>query len=295
DSTADRDSRIPFHRWQFVVHVVGAGLAVWHGFGRRGWPLPVAIASYLLVSVAGGVYGGVVQRLVVTPNEQEKERTYIEHNIASTRQGYALERVEERNLSGDAELTAQDIIDNAATIEIVRLWDPDQLLQTLGQIQVIRPYYDFRNIDNDRYTIDGKYRQVMLSVREMNTQNMLNRSWVNERLMFTHGYGLTLGPVNQVTTEGLPVLFVRDLPPVSTVDLPVEQPSIYYGEISTDYVLVKTREAEFHYPLGDDNVTTFYDGSGGVPVGSLLRRLLFAIRFTSTDILVTSQLTPESH
>lgn len=293
-SYADIYARIPFLRVTFVVLIVGAGLAVWHGFGRRGWPLPVAIASYLLVSVAGGVYGGVVQRLVVTPNEQEKERTYIEHNIASTRQAYALERVEERNLSGDAELTAQDIIDNAATIENVRLWDHDQLLQTFGQIQVIRPYYDFRNIDNDRYAIDGKYRQVMLSVREMNTQNMLNRSWVNERLMFTHGYGLTLGPVNQVTTEGLPVLFVRDLPPVSTVDLPVEQPSIYYGEISNDYVLVRTREAEFHYPLGDDNVTTFYDGTGGVSVGSLLRRMLFAIRFTSTDILVTSQLTPES-
>jgi uncharacterized protein len=135
---------------------------------------------------------------------------------------------------------------------------------------------------------------VMLSARELNTANMSNRSWVNERLTFTHGYGLTLGPVNQVTTEGLPVLFIRDLPPVSTVNMPVDQPSIYFGELSNDYVLVKTLEPEFHYPRGDDNETTFYDGNGGVSVGSLLRRLIFAIRFASTDILVSQQLTSES-
>jgi uncharacterized membrane protein (UPF0182 family) len=293
-SYTDIYARIPFLWATIVVLVIGAGLSIWHGFGRRGWPLPLAIAAYVVVSLSGGVYAGVIQRLVVTPNEQEKERPYIVHNIAATREAYALDRVEERNLSGDAELTAQDIVDNAATIENVRLWDHDQLLQTFGQIQVIRTYYDFKSIDNDRYTIDGKYRQVMLSVRELNTQNMPNRSWVNERLMFTHGYGLTLGPVNQVTTEGLPVLFIRDLPPVSTVNLPVQQPAIYYGELSSDYVLVKTRQPEFHYPRGDDNETTFYDGSGGVPVGSLLRRLIFAIRFASTDILVTNQLTPES-
>ncbi len=293
-SYADVYARIPFLWASIVVLVAGAGLAVWHGFARKGWPLPLAIAAYVTVSLAGGVYSGAIQRLVVTPNEQEEEQPFIEHNIASTRKAYALERVEERNLSGDAELTAQDIIDNAATIENVRLWDHAQLLQTFGQIQVIRTYYDFRSIDNDRYMIDGKPRQVMLSARELNTQNMPNRSWVNERLTFTHGYGLTLGPVNQVTTEGLPVLFVRDLPPVSTVNIPVDQPSIYFGELSSDYVLVKTRQPEFHYPKGDDNETTFYEGSGGVSVGSLLRRLLFAIRFTSTDILVTNQLTPES-
>lgn len=293
-SYADVYARIPFLWAAIVVLVAGAGLSVWHGFDRRGWPLPLAIAAYLVVSLAGGIYGGAVQRLVVTPNEQEKERPFIEFNIASTRRAYALERVEERTLSGDAELTAADIIGNAETIENVRLWDHEQLLQTFGQIQVIRPYYDFRSIDNDRYTIDGKYRQVMLSVRELNTQNMPNRSWVNERLMFTHGFGLTLGPVNQVTTEGLPVLFIRDLPPVSTVNLPVEQPAIYFGELSSSYVLLNTRVPEFHYPRGDDNETTFYAGRGGVPIGSFMRRLLFAIRFASTDILVTNQLAPES-
>jgi uncharacterized membrane protein (UPF0182 family) len=135
----------------------------------------------------------------------------------------------------------------------------------------------------------------MLSARELNTNTMPNKSWVNERLMYTHGYGLTLGPVNQVTTEGLPVLFIRDLPPVSTVNLRLDQPSIYYGEMSNnDYAIVKTRQPEFHYPKGDNNEMTFYEGTGGVPLGSIWRRLLFAIRFTSTDILVTGQLTRES-
>jgi uncharacterized membrane protein (UPF0182 family) len=168
------------------------------------------------------------------------------------------------------------------------------LLQTFAQIQEIRTYYDFWQVDNDRYMIDGKYRQVMLSVRELNSDSIQNRSWVNERLTFTHGYGLTLGPVNEVTTEGLPVLFIRDLPPVSDVNLDVSEPSIYYGELSTGYALVRTLQPEFHYPRGDDNETTYYEGTGGVPIGSFWRRLMFAIRLGSTDILFTPQITDES-
>lgn len=293
-SYTDMWARIPFLWITIATLGVGAGLSVWHGFGRRGWPLPLAVALYVAVSAGGGLYAGFVQRLVVTPNEQDKERPFIQHNIEATRRAYNLNQVTERDLTGDAELTPRDVADNAATIENVRLWDHTQLLQTFSQIQEIRTYYDFVSIDNDRYLIDGKYRQVMLSARELNTDSMPNRSWVNEHLFFTHGYGLTLGPVNQVTTEGLPVLFIRDLPPVSTVNLPLNRPSIYYGELSNDYVLVKTRQPEFHYPKGDDNEVTFYDGTGGVPVGSLWRRLLFAIRFTTTDILVTNQLTRDS-
>jgi uncharacterized membrane protein (UPF0182 family) len=293
-SYSDVYARIPFLWLTVATLVVGAGLSIWHGFGRRSWPLPLAIAMYVVVSAAGSVYTGFVQRLVVTPNEQDKERPYIEHNIEFTRRAYALDRVEERDVSGDASLTPKDIADNAGTIENVRLWDHAPLLQTFGQIQVIRTYYDFVNIDNDRYMIDGKYRQVMLSVRELNTSAMPNPSWVNERLSFTHGYGLTLGPVNQVTTEGLPVLFIRDLPPVSTVNLKLTQPSVYFGELSNEYALVKTWQREFHYPKGDDNEFTFYDGTGGVPIGSFWRRLIFAMRFASTDILVTRQIRPES-
>jgi uncharacterized membrane protein (UPF0182 family) len=293
-SYTDVHATFPFLWASLVVLAAGAGLALWYGFSQRGWPLGLAVALYFAISMAGGIYGAILQRLIVTPNEQDKEQPYIVHNIAATRRAYALDRVEERELSGDAQLTPQDIISNAGTIENVRLWDHQPLLQTFAQIQEIRTYYDFINVDNDRYTIDGKLRQVMLSARELNPESIQNRSWVNERLTFTHGYGLTLGPVNQVTTQGLPVLYIRDLPPVSTVNLRVDQPSIYYGELSNSYVLVRTRQPEFHYPRGDDNETTFYEGTGGVPIGGFLRRLMFAIKFANTDILVTNQLSPES-
>ncbi len=172
-----------------------------------------------------------LQRFVVTPNEQVRESPFIEHNIAATRRAFGLETVEVRPLSGDALLTRNDITNNAATLENVRLWDHQPLLETFGQIQEIRTYYDFVSVDNDRYPINGSLRQVMLSARELNSASLPNRTWVNERLTFTHGYGLTLGPVNQVTSEGLPVLFVRDLPPQTTVDLKIDEPSIYFGEL----------------------------------------------------------------
>ena len=258
-SYTDDYARIPFLWLTMATLVLSAALAIWHGFGQHAWTLPLAVALYFAVSLGGGLYASFVQRFVVTPDEQNKEQPYIVHNIAATRKAYGLDRVEERELSGDAELSAADIVANAGTIENVRLWDHDVLRQTFGQLQEIRTYYDFEAVDNDRYMINGKLRQVMLSARELNTASMQNRSWVNERLTFTHGYGITLGPVNEVTTEGLPVLFIRDLPPVSTVDLKVDQPSIYYGELANTantYALVKTRTAEFHYPRGDDNVTT---------------------------------------
>ena len=291
---ADVHARMPVLILTIAVLIGGAALAIFHGFTRRGWPLPIAIAMYFIVSIGGGIYAASVQRFSVKPNELNRERQYIVNNIEATRRAYALDRVEEREHSGDAELTAKDIINNAATIENVRLWDHQPLLRTFAQIQEIRTYYDFHSVDNDRYMIDGKYRQVMLSVRELNPESIPNQSWVNERLMFTHGYGLTLGPVNQVTTEGLPVLLIRDLPPVSTANLHVDEPSIYFGELSSDYALVRTKQREFHYPKGDDNETSVYEGTGGVPIGTFWRRLMFALRFTDTDILFTNQLSPES-
>ena len=179
-------------------------------------PLFVAIGLYLLVSLGGAGYAAAVQRFLVAPNELDRETPYIRHNVAATRRAFGLENVEERELSGDAVLTRADIQRNAATLRNVRLWDHRPLLDTFGQLQEIRPYYDFVSVDNDRYTINGEYRQIMLSARELNSTALPNRNWINERLAFTHGYGLTLGPVNQVTQEGLPVLYVGDLPLVST-------------------------------------------------------------------------------
>jgi len=295
-SYADVHARLPLLWAEVGVLGLGVVASLAYGFGRRSAPLPIFLVAglYVVVSAGGGLYANLIQRFVVTPSEQTIEQPFLMHNIEATRRAYNLHLVEERELSGDAELTAADIINNVGTIENVRLWDHQPLLQTFAQLQEIRTYYDFVSVDNDRYTVDGKYRQVMLSGRELNSDSLQNRSWVNERLQYTHGYGLTLGPVNQVTTEGLPVLFIRDLPPVSGVDLQVTEPSIYYGELSNSYVLVGTTEPEFHYPRGEDNETTYYSGTGGVPISGLLRRLMFAIRFASTEIFFSGQITNES-
>ena len=260
----------------------------------RLWPIGVAVLLYIGVAIGGSAAAGLMQRFVIAPNEQARETPYIEHNIAATRKAFALDRVEEREVSGDSTLTRADIDANAETLGNVRLWDHQPLLQTFAQIQEIRTYYDFVSVHNDRYRIDGQYRQIMLSARELNSESLPNRNWINERLTFTHGYGVTLGPVNQVTPEGLPVLFIKDLPPQSTVDLKIDEPSIYYGQLSNDHVFVKTRAREFHYPRGEDNVYTSYEGTGGVPISNLFRRVLFSIRFRSFKALLSEDITSES-
>jgi hypothetical protein len=293
-SFVDVSTRLPVLRVQVVVALLAATLAFYQVFAGRAWPLVAAIGVYVLVALGGAGVAGAVQRLVVAPNEQTKETPYIVHNIDATRRAYGLDTVVERPLSGDALLSRADIDRNAATLENVPLWNHQPLLDTFGQIQEIRTYYEFASVFNDRYWIDGKYRQVMLSARELSSESLPNRTWINERLTFTHGYGLTLGPVNQVTPEGLPVLFVKNLPPESTVDLQVTEPSLYFGELPNDHVFVRTRTREFHYPKGDDNVYTTYEGTGGVPVGTFWRKLVFAVKFRSMKTLLSNDLTAES-
>ena len=275
--------------------VLSAALALWQAFTTgRLWPIAAAAGLYVVVSIGGSAYAAIIQRFVVAPNEQVRETPFIVHNIQATRAAFGLEGVAERPLSGEAHLTRADLDRNAATIDNVPLWNDRPLLDTFGQIQEIRTYYDFAAVDNDRYMINGQYRQIMLSARELNSASLPSRTWINEHLTFTHGYGLTLGPVNEVTTEGLPVLFIKDLPPVSTVDLKVTQPAIYFGELPNDHVFVKTKTEEFDYPRGDDNVFATYTGSGGVPLSNVFRRLMFAIRFRSTDTFFSPNLTEES-
>jgi uncharacterized membrane protein (UPF0182 family) len=293
-SYADVYGRMPVALLQVVAGIVGAALALMHAFGNRNWPIPAAIALYAVVAIGGEGYSSMLQRFSVTPNEQVRETPFIQHNIAATRRAFALDTVDERAVSGDARLTPADIERNAATLKNVRLWDHAPLLETFGQIQEIRTYYDFASVDNDRYHIDGALRQVMLSARELNSASLPARTWVNERLTFTHGYGLTLGPVNEVTSEGLPVLFVRNLPPETIPDLKIDEPSIYFGELTNEYVIVGTRTPEFHYPRGDENETTRYSGKGGVPLSSLWRKLLFALRFGSYQIILNDGITTDS-
>ncbi len=253
------------------------------------------LGLYLLTLVAGLAYPAIVQRFSVAPNELAKETPYIIHNIAATRKAFGLDHVEERELPGETALTAQDIQENQGTINNVRLWDQQPLLDTFSQIQEIRTYYDFKSVDNDRYRINGELRQVMLSARELSSSSLPNRNWINEQLTFTHGFGLTLGPVNQVTPEGLPVLFVKDIPPVSSDPvLKIERPEIYFGELSNDRVYVKTKAKEFNYPAGEENVFASFAGAGGVAIGSTWRQLLFAARFGDLKLLLSNDLTPES-
>ena len=254
-----------------------------------------AVAGFLAVSlVARGLVPAAVQRLVVEPTELTRETPSLRHHIELTRRAWGLERVEERELSGVARIGLEDVRRNRATVENVRLWDVEPLLQTFGQLQEIRTYYDFVSVDDDRYWIDGRYRQVLLSPRELNPASLPTRTFINEHLTFTHGMGLTLAPVNQATVEGLPVLFLRDLPPRSTVDLRVTQPQIYFGELSGSFVFTGTRQREFDYPAGDENVFTSYRGRAGVPVGGPLRRALLAAYLGSGKVLLSGDITSES-
>jgi hypothetical protein len=295
-SYTDLHARLPALRISAIVAVVAAVATMIGGIRRR---LPryglLAAVGYLGVAFLGrGLFPLAMQKFVVAPTELTRETPYLVHHIAATRQAWGLDSVETRELSGEAGLTLADIRANAPTIENVRLWDREPLLRTFGQLQEIRTYYDFISVDDDRYWIDGQYRQVLLSPRELNVASLPTRTFINEHLTFTHGMGLTLGPVNQVTTEGLPVLFVKDLPPVSNVSLRISRPQIYYGEVANEYVFVGTRQRELDHPSGDANVYAAYGGTGGVRVGNLGRRLLLAVRFGSSKVLLSQDITNDS-
>jgi hypothetical protein len=258
---------------------------------------PALYSVGLLVAVAvlaGSIYPEIVQRFIVAPNEIDRERPYIANAIKFTRQAYALDRFEEREFSAVEDLSLNDIRKNEATFRNVRLWDHKPLLTTFAQLQEIRTYYDFQHVDNDRYWINGTYRQVSLSPRELSAASLPGRSWINEHLAYTHGFGFCLGPVNEFTSEGLPVLFIKNIPPVSTTSIRITRPEIYYGELQNDYCFVRTRAQEFDYPQGDQNVYTNYQGAGGIPVENFWRRLLFTLEFGEKNILFSGDIQPES-
>lgn len=292
----DVHARIPFLKAQIFVALASAVLFIGNIFLRRNVILLLAAALYILVSFVGNsVYPGVLQKFVVAPNELVKETPYIKHNIASTRKAFGLDMVEERDISGSTTINRDDITRNGATIKNIRLWDHRPLLDTFSQIQEIRTYYDFTTVGNDRYMINGEYRQTMLSPRELSTESIPTRNWINETFSFTHGYGLTLGPVNQVTPEGLPVLLVKDIPPVSTVtNIKVSRPEIYYGKLSSKYVIVNTKSKEFDYPSGEANVFAEYSGKRGVLVDSFFKKLAFSVYYGSLKLFLSNDITDKS-
>ena len=263
---------------------------------RKKWVLTAGVIwiASILVLVKGIPI--LVQQFVVKPNELVKESQYIDYNITHTREAYNLNKIEEVDFQVNEHLSMNDLLKHETTIQNIRIWDERPLLQTYRQIQAIRLYYDFNNVDVDRYFINGQYRQVMLAARELAIDKLPAQAntWVNRHLTYTHGYGLAASPVNEVTSEGLPRLFIKDLPPSFEPGMRIDRPEIYYGESTMQYVLVKTKAKEFDYPKGDKNVYSFYKGRGGVLCGSFMRRLLFAAEFLDPQILFTDYLTPQS-
>jgi len=279
--------------WILLALTLLTGLALLAG-ARNGRLRYAVYAGLILVAVwivGLAIYPEVLQRLVVAPNELDKERPYIVRSIEFTRKAYALDRFEEHEFPDVEDLSAADLRQNAATIANIRLWDHAPLLTTFAQLQEIRTYYDFAAVDNDRYWINGDYRQVSLSSRELNPASLPSRNWINEHLTYTHGYGLCMGPVNESTSDGLPVFFVKDIPPASSApSIRITRPEIYYGEVPSDYCVVDTRLKEFDYPAGDENVYNSYAGSGGLPVENFWRRLLFALKFGELKILLSTDI-----
>ena len=266
--------------------------------GRHSTTLPASGIGLFIVALVllRGIYPWFQQQFIVEPNELAKEKSYIAHNIQLTRQAYDLDTVERQPYPAKAQLNRQALQENQSTIGNIRLWDYRPLLSTYRQLQEIRLYYRFTDIDIDRYTFDGNYQQVMLAPRELSYDQVPQRArtWVNQRLKYTHGYGLVMSPVNRVTPQGLPEFLIKDIPPVSQVDLPVTRPGIYYGEETDTYIFTHTSTDEFDYPRGGENASTRYEGKGGVPMGSFWRRLAYAYDLGSLKILISNYFTNES-
>jgi len=243
-----------------VVTLIAAFIAFTYIYLQNNKLLIGGIALILVISFGGNIVAAVVQSLYVQPNEFNLEEPYIKQNIKHTLFAYGLTDVHTRDFPVTYDLDIDDLNRNRVTIENVRLWDWRPLLTTNKQIQLFRTYYEFLDVDIDRYKLDGKLRQLMLSPRELD-QNQLDikaKTWVNEKFVFTHGYGVVVSPVNSVTNEGLPELFVKDIPPKTKFEeLKITQPRIYFGEQSNDFIVVNTKSNEFDYPLGNENVFTF--------------------------------------
>ncbi len=253
-----------------------------------------AVGCYLVLQLVAWYVGS----FIVKPNELDRERPYIAHNIELTRQAYGLDRVSQREFPAETSVEATDAANNQATLQNIRLWDWRALQDTLRQIQEIRTYYDFPDIDIDRYEIDGNVRQVMLAARELSADKLPegSRNWINERLIYTHGYGITMNPVNGFTPEGLPTLILSNMPVQSTVpSIQITRPEIYFGELTANDVYVKTKQQEFNYPQGQTNNLTEYEGTGGIPLRGFVRRILIALNEGDTTKLPFSDdITPQS-
>ncbi|MFC1847356.1 UPF0182 family protein [Chloroflexota bacterium] len=275
-----------------LIFIAAIPVAVWRRNFR--WPLYGVGVWIVAAIIISGIFPTLVQRFQVQPNELVKESPYIEYNLSFTREAFGLNQIEEQTFPAEESPSPQDVAQNEMTINNIRLWDHRPLKDTYNQIQSFRPYYDFYDVDVDRYIINGEYRQVMLSARELSAEKLVGQAqtWLNRKLLFTHGYGIALSPVNEIGSQGLPLLMIKDIPPIGEFD--IVQPQIYFGEKTNDYIIVRTKTQEFDYPMGDENIYGHYQGESGVSLNGFIRRGIYAWQMSDFNILISSQLTPES-
>jgi uncharacterized protein len=260
------------------------------------WQIPAGGLALIIVFsiVAQKGVAQIIQKLRVNPNEITLEKPYISNNIKMTNEAFGIDKVKQERIVTSNDLSKRDLQKNSATIENIRLWDEQPILESFSQLQSIRTYYSIASVNNDRYVIDGKYRQLMISARELDSARLPSKIWINERLVYTHGYGLVMSRVNETTKEGLPNLIVKNIPPSSPKELELDTPQIYFGEYPNDYVFTNTKLNAFDYPSGDKNIYSKYQGNAGIKVKGLFRKIAFAFSLKSAKILFSSDITKDS-
>ena len=284
--------------WLLIGLSIVAAFVAWANVRVRTYRIPAAALVLVFGGsfVLSGIIPGIFKRVFVKPNELQLEKPYIQRNIALTQQAYNLHQITAKPFPAEQDLTFKTLEANKATIDNIRLWDWQPLMDTYAQLQEIRTYYKFHDVDVDRYWLDGAYQSVMLSARELKSSLLPPnaQTWVNSHVLFTHGNGVVMSPVTRKSAEGLPLFYLSDIPPVSTGGPDIREPRIYYGEGTDTYVIVKGSTPEFDYPKGKDNIYAAYDGTGGVPIGGILRKNLFAWHFSDINLLLSSYITGES-
>jgi uncharacterized membrane protein (UPF0182 family) len=295
-SYMDVHAQIPAYWTILVISLIISVLLFFYPFYKKRKIIVSALGIWVLVWVGFvWIYPSIIEQYIVKPNELKKETPYILNNIKFTRSAFGLNKIEVKPFSVDQNITYKDIRQNRHTIENIRLWDRRPLIETYKQLQEIRLYYNFHGVQVDRYHLD-KYTEVVLGARELPQSEIPARAqtWVNKHLIYTHGYGIVMNPVNEITPNGMPKLIVKDIPPTTSVNLNLKQMAIYYGEETNQFVLVNTKAKEFDYPKGNDNIYTSYAGKGGVQISSLFKRLVYAWKFSDIDILFTDYLSKQS-
>src|SRR5262249_42476450 len=291
---------LPAFKWVAVTLVIAALICLVNAFFMRqvrivAAAVAIPIAVYVIGTVIIPAY---VTNFIVKPNELGRETPYITHNIAWTRRAFGIDRIEQRNFEALTTVESFDLANNRPTLDNIRLWDWRALKDTLSQIQAIRTYYDFTDVDVDRYLVSGEKRQMMIGTREINVEKLpaSSRNWVNEKLIYTHGYGITMNTANGFDSEGMPKFVLSNMPvEVTAPEIKVTRPEIYYGQETNNDVYVKTKRLEFNYPQGESNNLTTYEGTGGIPVGGFLRRWLLAAALDDlTKLPFSDDVTPES-